>query len=240
MNIILTIPHSSTYIPENMIKDYEIAPESILKNIDYGVDRIYEPFKYPKIVAGASRFVVDLNRKRDDLSSDQGVIIRKDWHGNNVWKKYPEDTESLLSQYYDPFYSDIDMIKPNSFVWDCHSMDSQGNKGGGDHGTIRPDICIATGEYSLCPKEIVMKIKELFELEGYDVKIDYPYKGLKANIMKRVLENGSIGVEFEIAKRAYMDEDTLVLDDAKIERLRRVLNDTFDYISSIKEDSIPS
>ena len=233
MNIILTIPHSSTFIPDSLKERYAISQNDILRNIDYGVDIVYDPFQYPKIVARASRFVVDLNRERDDLSSDQGVIIRKDWHGNSVWKEYPENYEKLLSEYYDTFYDEIKKIPKGSFVWDCHSMDSEGNLGGGDKGNRRPDICIATGEYSFCPEEIALNLKEIFELEGYDVRIDYPYKGLKANIMRKAYDIGFIGVEFEIAKRIYMDEDALMLDDGKVERLRRVLNDAFVYVSSL-------
>jgi N-formylglutamate amidohydrolase len=231
MDIILTIPHSSQFIPEKIKDKYAISNDDMLRNIDFGVDEIYAPFINKKIEARASRFVVDVNRKRDDLSSDQGVIIRKDWHGNDVWTKAPENTEELLQEYYDPFYEELSMIPPGSFVWDCHSMDSEGNKGGGDHGTRRPDICIATGGFSYCPEEIANRIKELFELEGYEARIDYPYKGLKANIMNTVKENGSYGVEFEIAKRAYMDEKSLALDEARIEKLRRVLCDAFGYIS---------
>lgn len=238
MKIILTIPHASDFIPDNLLNKYGLSKEHMLKHIDYGVSEIYKPFDYKKIEAKVSRFVVDLNRERTDLSSDQGVIIRKDWDWNTVWKKTPSDdeTEELLSQYYDPFYKELENIEEGSFVWDCHSMDSKGNIGGGDKGENRPDICIATGEYSFCPEEIAIKLKELFSLEGYDVRIDDPYKGLRANIMKDVSSRGLIGVEFEISKRIYMDEVKLVLDDEKIEKLRRVLNDAFDYISSLNHE----
>jgi N-formylglutamate deformylase len=238
MNIILTIPHSSENIPENLLQNYKLKPEEMLQHIDFGVDKIYAPFNINKIEAKVSRFVVDVNRKRDDINSDQGVLIRKDWHGNEVWKNFPKDAESLLKKYYDPFYAEIDKIPQNSFVWDCHSMDSQGNQGGGDKGNERPDICIATGDFTLCPEEVALKLKELFAFEGYDVRIDDPYKGLRANIMQKVKENGSIGVEFEVAKRIYMDEKTLVLDDVKIEKLRRVLCDAFDYITSLKFEDL--
>jgi len=235
MNIILTIPHSSTYIPNNIKEKYLISEIEILKNIDYGVDIIYDPFSFPKIKATASRFVVDVNRRRDDLNSDQGVIIRKDWHGVGVWKEMP-DTEELIKEYYDTFYEELNKIHEGSFVWDCHSMDSEGNKGGGDNGNKRPDICLGTNDYQLCPENIVIEIKKLFELEGYDVRIDDPYKGARANVMNTVIKNGSIGLEVEFAKRIYMNEETLELDEEKVEKLRRVLCDAFDYVTSLEQE----
>jgi N-formylglutamate amidohydrolase len=197
------------------------------------VDIIYDPFSFPKIEALASRFVVDVNRRRDDLSSDQGVIIRKDWHGVDVWKEFPDNTEEMLKEYYDPFYEELNKIPEGSFVWDCHSMDSKGNQGGGDKGDKRPDICLGTKDYTFCPENIVVEIKKLFELEGYEVRIDDPYKGARANVMNTVVENGSIGIEAEFAKRIYLDEETLELDEEKVEKLRRVLNDIFDYLLKI-------
>ena len=236
MNIILTIPHSSTFIPKELRNNYNMSDIEILKNIDYGLDMLYDPFSFPKIEASASRFVVDVNRKRDDLSSDQGVIIRKDWHGIDVWKEFPKNAKELLIKYYDPFYEELKQIPEGSFVWDCQSMDSEGNKGGGDKGDTRPDICLATKNYDFCPEHIVMEVKKLFELESYEVRIDDPYKGARANVMNTVIENGSIGIEVEFAKRIYMDEETLELDEKKVEKLRRVLNDIFDYLALLEKE----
>ncbi len=233
MDIILSIPHSSTHIPTELKDRYALSEEHMNHHLDYGVDTIMAPFSYKKIEGKASRFVVDVNRARDEFTDGQGVIIVKDWDGNTVFKEplSEEEREALLTEYYDPFYSElIDALSPDSLLVDCHSMDSKGNLGGGDVGNQRPQICICTGNGQSCSREIAMCFIEGFSRNGFETKENDPYSGSRANILRTAYERGIPAIAVEFNKSVYMDEQSLVLDEEAIERLRRALTEIFSLL----------
>ena len=200
----------------------------MLKHVDLATEKIYAFPGVPLISAEISRFVVDVNRRRNDFS-EKGVIIRRSWDGLAVWKEKPsrKEIEFLLKKYYDPFYAKIEKAlegKENVLLLDGHSMNPFGGRNSIDPGKVRPDICLASNHLTTCSKELVLELKELLEKEGYWVELDKPYSGRKAGIINFFSVPGKIdALLFEVNKKLYMSNITNPgsIDEERIEKLRQ-------------------
>ncbi len=228
MNILITIPHSSNFIPKKYSDSYLISTKIMDANIDYATDKIFEFKEISCIKATASRFVVDLNRERNNFSEGQGVIITHAWTGEKVLKKEITeiDAEERLKEFYDSFYEKLDSFldkrKP-LLVIDGHSMDSTGNESAGDNGEERPEICLATGE-GTASEEVILLFENEFKNAGYKVKRNRPYAGKRAKIINYCSKiQGIQAIEVEINKKVYMDEKTFLLKEESIKKLRETL-----------------
>ena len=229
MNILITIPHCSGFVPKKYAENYLIFTSKMDANSDYATDKIFEFKNFPVVKALASRFVVDLNRERDDFSEGQGVIITESWTGEKVLKKkltYSE-VEERLKEFYDPFYEKLDSFlkgcKKPLFVLDGHSMDSRGSLIAGDITQERPEICIATGN-GTASEEIISLFENDLKSAGYDVKRNNPYAGKRAKIINYCsVIQGVQAIELEINKKLYMDEETFLLKEDAIKKLRKTL-----------------
>ncbi|MFC1822491.1 N-formylglutamate amidohydrolase [Thermodesulfobacteriota bacterium] len=238
MKVLITIPHSKPYIPESLSYQFSTPPQDLKRHIDFAVDLICKIEGYEILEAKASRFIADLNRYRDDIHSDQGVIIHKDWDGRDVLAKglTLEEIEERLKRYYDPFHKEYERVlssQKNLFVFDCHSMDSQGNKAGGDPGRERPDICLATDSGSTCTEEIIAIFKREFEKNHYWVEEDRPYRGARAKIIQAAKSAGANAIEFEMNKSIYMTEQTLELNTSSIKKLRKIIEGVLSKICQL-------
>lgn len=229
MKIIISIPHSSKIILDKFKNNYLKPLTYYYKHIDYGVDTFCKLEGFDFIEAEVSRFVVDLNRERNDIGSNHGVIILKDWDNNLVFKKKPStsEIETMLKKYYDPYYLKIKKLigtQKDVFLLDCHSMDSHNH----DDGTRRPDICLATNNGKSCSGEIVKVFKEEFEKAGFHVEIDNPYSGSRANIVKYANRLGVGAMELEFNKAIYMDEMSFKIDEIATKKLKKILVNILD------------
>lgn len=239
MDVIISIPHSSTNVPEKYIKTFSVSNIFLEKNIDYAVDKICNFPDILTIKAIVSRFVIDLNRKRDDVDSDQGVIIHKDWHGNPVLNSEldPVDIEERLKIYYDPYYENLNHLLnsvKSPFLIDCHSMDSKNQS----DGKRRPDICLANRNKKSCSDEITSIFRKEFESAGYHVEENIPYAGLKANIITFTNEKNIPAIELEFNKSIYMDEKTLEVDSDSIKTLNSIMQNIIQKIRSFESKSL--
>lgn len=210
-------------VPKKFHYQFAQSIKNFKKHIDFGVEKICRFENYPVIESEVSRFVVDLNRERDDIKSEQGVIINKDWDNFAVLKQElnkKEIEERLV--YYDSFYKKLKSLlseSKNGFLLDSHSMDSKNH---GD-GTKRPDICLANNFGKTCPKKITEIFKEEFGKSGYWVEENNPYSGNRAKIIRFANEFSVSSLAVEFNKGIYMDEKTFELKLGEINKLREIL-----------------
>lgn len=237
MKTIISIPHSSLVIPEMFHYQFFQKLENLKRHIDFGVDYIINFNKYKIIKAEVSRFVIDLNREREDIDSDQGVIINKDWDNIPVLKRRLNNSEiEERLKYYDQFYSSLKNLildNPNSFLLDCHSMDSKNHSEIEDQRTDRPDICLANNFGKSCSKEMTEIFLEEFKKEGYWIEENNPYNGSRAKIINFANQLNIPALELEINKKVYMDEKSFILYPEKIENLRLILKKVLNKIKSL-------
>lgn len=160
--LLVLVPHASGHIPADILKqmlstnlfDTNLRNEfeqTIFKDGDPYTDLIFQNDSAHYIPATVSRFVVDVNRDRDD-SSDNGVIKVVSFSEQPL---YPQDyelcakeREKRLRRYFDSFHAEIQQIlKDNSvsLMISGHSMATFGPNLGPDAGKERPAITLMTG-----------------------------------------------------------------------------------------------
>lgn len=229
----ISIPHGGSRIPQAIKSQYAGDLSRFRFHEDFGTIELGLLKEYPCIVAQESRFVVDLNRARDDLARDLGVIMRTDFHGKSVLARdlSPEEIEERLEKYYDPYYERLSrIVRPGTFVLDVHSMDGEGNLGAAGP---RPDIDVASAHGRTASEGVRSVFVEEFAAEGLDVRENDPYPGANARIINFCSELGAQAIELEFNKRLYMDEATLELDRAAIARLQAALRRILARIAAI-------
>lgn len=230
METLITIPHFSTLIPPEFKHEFNLAPEHMNLHLDYGTEKIFDLPNFKVLKATASRFLVDVNRSRNDLSEGQGVIITETWNGERVLKHQltPEMIENRLTKHYDTFFEQLDnyleTLEKPLFVLDGHSMDSKGSLVSGDSGEERPEIDLATGK-GTCSNEIVELFEQEFQKHGFQTARNKPYSGERGNIIHHCVEiPGVQALELEVNKKVYMDEKTFEFKSENVNLLRLTLS----------------
>ena len=160
--VLITTSHSSGFAPFDVLaemlgEDVQDADKRAARLAylysagDPYTDALFHLPGATHVNALASRFVVDLNRKRD-AGGLNGVIKVTDFGGRPL---YPEgfqfsegEIEERLERHYDPFHQTITRALAKRdilFLIDGHSMSPKGPLIGPDQGRPRPAFTIITG-----------------------------------------------------------------------------------------------
>ena len=214
-NIIIHVPHSSLYIPEEYIKTALIPQDELeIENnfmCDTGiVDLIPLAFIENTLIFPYSRLYCDVERLIDGTEPMEaygmGYIYTKDSFGRDMFKY---DTEHMhkINKIYDDHHKKLDQrVKEilethgECIIIDLHSFSDE---------TVDrlfgykdcPDVCIGV-EKDYYSEELVTAIKNLCKVMGLTVQIDYPYKGsIVPNAYYGKKDTGIISLMIEINKR---------------------------------------
>jgi N-formylglutamate amidohydrolase len=162
LSVLIITQHSSGFVPFNIlanmlgeaVHDVEAARARLNYLFHEGdpyTDALFYCPEASHVHALTSRFVVDLNRRRDEGGLN-GVIKVTDFTGRPL---YPEGfrftekrIEERLLRYYDPFHQTLDrmLAKPDiRFFIDAHAMTAVGPNIGPDAGKPRPAFSFITG-----------------------------------------------------------------------------------------------
>ena len=197
---LIITPHSSGYIPYDILVEMlgeavydSAARQARLEYLFFEGDPYTDALFYvpgaQHVGALASRFVVDLNRSRNE-DGPNGVIKLTDFSGRPL---YPAGyslsaagVEERLARYYDPFHASLDRALAQDdvlFFVDGHSMSPYGPLIGPDEGEPRPAFCIITGggpqgeplplgEPPSIPAEVAQEIVRLLKRHFADIIAD--------------------------------------------------------------------
>ncbi len=256
--VLLSIPHGGVEVPhdirEHMLRTGESEDSlrrRLLEECDPFTDTIYDIAGAAAVLkAPVSRFVVDLNRARDE-DGENGVIKMTDFSRRPFYPEgytlSPEERESRLRLYYDSYHTAMAEIlaRPDiQFFVDCHSMLGRGPDIGPDSGKARPAFCVAnigdeTGElhaghdHTSCSPGIALFVKERLEAIFRDllssakgprgVSLNHPfYEGfIMEHHSDPRLPHAKPGLMLEINRDLYMDEATLTPLPGRLEHLNR-------------------
>lgn len=160
--ILILTPHSSDHAPEDILVTMLGAAahdeaargkrlQHLFKEGDPYTDQIFYLQDAHYLPAQVSRFVVDLNRYRDDDSTN-GVIKLVDFAKTPL---YPpgfelgaEAREERLQCYWDSYHCTVEQVleqHPIKLLIDGHSMTPFGPALGPDKGAMRPALTLMTG-----------------------------------------------------------------------------------------------
>ena len=139
---------------------------------------------------------------------------------------YPEklsvaEVENRIKKYWSPYHRALKMLLDEKvaefdavFYIDWHSMKSKGNQMNIDSGRERPDFVVSDQDGKTSSKKFRDVIIKNLKSQGYEVAVNYPYKG--AELIKRhgaPTENRH-AVQIEINRRLYMDESSFLKNNS--------------------------
>lgn len=231
--LIIHIPHSSLYIPNEYRKTSFLEKNELdIENefmCDLYVDKLVDN-KNQTIIFKYSRLYCDVERFRDDSEVmnkyGMGYIYTKTSLGKDMFKPSVRDRnkiDKIYDEHHDLFDGRVNKILDKykkCIIIDLHSYS--------DELVYRlfgyndaPDICLGVEE-NYYSKEIVDYITKSFNKFGYSVKINYPYSGsFVPNRFYNKVNTGIVSVMIEINKRVYIND---------LDKFKKILNNILDNI----------
>jgi N-formylglutamate deformylase len=225
-NIIFHIPHSSTFIPNDIRSDILLSDEKLLVELglmtdwytdelfDHAVSYLGKSIKFP-----VSRLVVDPERFADDeiecmSEVGMGVIYTKTSSGKPLRdpsKIISESRTQLLDRFYYPHHdsltgavrSELDE-EGRVLIIDCHSFPDEPLPYERCHSQDRPEICIGTDPYHT-PEELISNLKSSFESLGYKVAMNSPFAGSIVPSIYYQKNKNVHSIMIEINRNLYME-----------------------------------
>lgn len=190
INLILNIPHSSTWIPEDCFskdsEEYRILEADHLNMVDWYTDELFNNGIGVPVIAPVSRMVCDTERFRYDRDESMARIgmgvcyeTTSDLiHRIHITKEYKKH---VLKNYYDLHHRNLELATDRAneewdhvFILDCRSFSSVPLPYEPDQNPDRPDICIGIDPFHT-PQRLLDLTTEFFRGRGYSVRINSPY-----------------------------------------------------------------
>lgn len=238
--MLIHIPHSSMYIPDEYVEYFCADSETILRNLialsDYATDNLFcHPRYQNRLVFPISRLLCDVERYRsdnDEIMSKQGMGVVYT-HGAycEPLRSYNETLRAeILRRYYDPHHEALLQRVTAAIdefgyciIVDAHSFPSKPLPYELDQSPYRADFCIGTDKIhtpAALSKEICNCITEM----GYTFELNKPYGGTIVPLPLYGSGASVISVMIEINRRLYMDESKQSLSPQFDETKKTVLN----------------
>jgi N-formylglutamate amidohydrolase len=236
--IVLNIPHAAV-LNGVFSKDLggwgynsHLINEMILDHCDLFSDFIFH-YDHPKVtsvIAEYSRFVVDMERLKDDPleSIGQGMLYTH-YCSYNRAPLSPEAKSYLVGlweAYQQRLYDELQK-KGRALLIDCHSFSSRLAKD--------VDVCIGFNEDSSKPDEDTLRhIVSVFEKHEYKVSLNFPYSNSITPLYSG--EDGTVcpykSVMIEVRKGLYMDQyrHTIKDDTHFAPRLSHTLHELYESL----------
>jgi N-formylglutamate amidohydrolase len=223
--LILHIPHSSTYIPEDLRKsicltDDELKQEKLIM-VDKYADELFKPSSpfVQEVVFPVCRLVVDPERFVDDsmeimAKNGMGVVYTRTEQGKPLRKSLtPENRRQLVERFYVPHHDKLSNLVGAALseydkcvIVDCHSFPSSPFSFE-DESLDRPDICIGRDSFHT-PRWLSDLVVQLFQQEGFSVATNTPFAGSFTPTKYFGKNKNVYSVMIEINRKLYMDEKT--------------------------------
>lgn len=226
---------------EGFLVDSTILNKEILKLTDWYTDDLFYSDEDEMIMADFSRIFCDPERFTDDTLEimaqyGMGVLYVNSDEGKVIRKVTPEFKEKVLQNYYWKHHKKFSEEVNNqlrffgkALIIDCHSYPSIPLKRDLDKNPDRPDFNIGTDSFHT-PQLLIDISMAFFELEGYSLGIDWPYKGSIVPIEHYNKNKNVQTIMLEINRALYMNEAT----NEKVEKYLEIKNVTSRYIKTIK------
>lgn len=217
--LILHIPHSSSYIPsyEGFIVDKREISAEVNRLTDWFSDELFSSPLHREIIANFSRVFCDSERFSDDSKEPMskvgmGVLYEKTDDGRpmrNITEKLRED---ILTNYYFKHHKKLtDAVREEltlngkALIIDCHSFSDKPFIRDIDQRPNRPHINIGTDSYHTQP-ELLEQTVRFFQQKGFSVGVDYPYSGTIVPLEFYQQNNRVFSIMIEINRKLYMNE----------------------------------
>ena len=258
--IVVEVPHAGIFIPEEVRAECALDAAAIQRDADLYVDRLYRGatrLGATLIFTEISRFVVDLNRDRDDVdraSVPDHPAPRTDAPRGLIWRVTTDGLETLtrpltlaswahrVEQYHAPYHRALDEALADTHarfgrvvLLSGHSMPSVGKATHADPGQRRADVVPGDLEGHACSPQVSATAVAHFEAAGMSVAPNDPYKGGGTTVRHAHPDQGVHTLQVELNRDTYMDESTFVIKDAEFARLESLCLGLVDRLAELAE-----
>lgn len=238
--LLVSLPHDGSLIPEDlaarMTPGARRAPDT-----DWHVARLYafaRELGASVLVPRYSRYVVDLNRSREDVSlypgqNTTGLCPAVRFNGEPVYLEgqAPTDAEiqARVSRYWQPYHDalrgELDRLVAahgRVLLWEGHSIR------GSDLPFLfpgrLPDLNVGTVDGASCAPAVQQGLEAVLGgQQDYDWVANGRFKGGHITRHYGAPDRGVDAVQMEISQRCYMDEETTDYLPDRAARLQRLL-----------------
>ena len=147
---IISIPHGSWKIPQEIRSAIALNDEEIMESTDMGTREIFESLPAGVVLCARwSRLAADLNRTPNQ-QGPKGVVALVDYEGRTVYLpgREPDRVERnrRIREYYMPYHNKLKQALGNPGITaliDCHSLNGTGPAEAPDAGRKRKDIVLS-------------------------------------------------------------------------------------------------
>lgn len=218
--LLINVPHAGVRVPEAI--EARMAPVArSLPDTDWHVHRLVERAPEAGVAllrALHSRYVIDLNRGRDDkplyAGPTSGLVPTETFAGEAVYAGQPPDTseiEQRIERYWQPYHDKLaetlDGIRArhgHAVLLDVHSIRSRVPRL--FDGRL-PDLNLGTNNGASCDPDLRQKVADvLADASGFSHVVDGRFKGGYITRHYGQPEQGVHALQLEIAQACYMDE----------------------------------
>lgn len=235
--LLISIPHSGTEIPAELMAGMTYAAAT-RADTDWYVDRLYmfaEQLNISIVQSTISRYVIDLNRARDNetLYPGQfttGLCPETTFTGDALYRqgRIPDSDEiaDRIDNYWQPYHarltheiSRIKAIHGHVILLDAHSIASQVPPL--FSGTL-PDLNIGTNSGKSCAESLLSAL-DIDTITNYSYVVDGRFKGgYITRAYGDPLQNIH-AIQLEISQACYMNEEKSSWNQVKARKLTEFL-----------------
>ena len=235
--VLIHIPHSSLYIPEDYKKTALISQEALeeenLFMCDARAGELLDD-KSQAVVFPYSRLFCDVERFKDESEVmnkyGMGYIYTRSSKGEVMFRP-SEEHKNFVSDIYDEHHRLLDervteilQIYGRCVIIDLHSYSTDTVNRLFGYQDV-PDICIGI-ENDYSSEKLTEYFIEHFKSYGYSVEINFPYTGsLVPNAYYGKTDTGIVSIMIEINKRVYMED---------FDKFKKILQEALEF----KEEDI--
>lgn len=240
--LLVSLPHDGSLIPADLAARMTPAARSA-PDTDWHVARLYafaRDLGASVLVPRYSRYVVDLNRPREDVSlypgqNTTGLCPAVRFNGEPVYLQgqAPTDAEiqTRIVRYWQPYHDalrgELDRLvatHSRALLWEGHSIR------GSDLPFLfpdrLPDLNVGTVEGVSCDPSVQQGLEVVLGgQDDYDWVANGRFKGGHITRLYGAPDRGVDAVQLEISQRCYMDEEATDYLPDRAARLQRLLGE---------------
>ncbi|QJR10585.1 hypothetical protein DSM104443_01649 [Usitatibacter rugosus] len=242
--LIVSIPHAGTLIPASIARTLTDAA-AMRTDTDWHLPKLYDFLGAldATVIAGThSRYVVDLNRPRDDTNlypgqDTTGLCPVDTFDRRPLYRNGPPDRKEIerrIARYWEPYHlrlaSEIARVKAEHgrvVLWDAHSIVGVAPRF--FEGRL-PDLNFGTADGKSCAPGFSATIASMAARHPYSHVLNGRFKGGYITRRYGAPSNGVQAIQLEMVQAIYMDEHAPYpfRDDlaARIRPVLRVLLET--------------
>ena len=229
--LILSIPHSSTFIPDERRRAFlvDYLDDEMMIMTDWFTDELFG-YAYARTVkAAASRLAVDVERfwnDEDEIMAKvgMGAVYAKTSRGDRLVSDEAERED--MKMIYDRFHGELEDAVDEAIartgvalIVDCHSFSSMPLPHEPDKSVPRPDICIGTDGFHT-PSGLADLVHGHFISLGFRIACNTPFSGSIVPMRHYRKDRRVMSVMIEINRSLYMDEMTCDKDPIGFQAVR--------------------